>query len=356
MVAVVVAVPVAVVTVIAVIAFATLVALVEMGAPLATLGTGRTVEVQLVDRPPPARVPLSQDHSDVLRRLRGKADDLGRAGAGAAGHDGPRGPVGGNLDVIAPGVILGRMGMSISSSAKDCGEPMFTARNKLSVWSLLVLKRVRKLPSRALAGPSVLAEGALVLATQPVRAQAFPPDDALQFAAAVVAEVVEVVLLGQAAAGRAVAVAASEPATIATVAALADAISRHATVVGLVLGGSLSSSVECPGLLGPVSPLCVRCSWAFCDEPVKAEMLAPCRRPCWPALPYAAGAPAGRRSRPVMALPPLSWHGSVSDRFLASPSVCSASPSECSPAASPSWCPAVWEVSAGRYGLWRTTT
>jgi hypothetical protein len=41
-------------------------------------------------------------------------------------------------------------------------------------WSSFVLNRLVQLPSRALAGASALLEGALVLATQPVRPTAVP--------------------------------------------------------------------------------------------------------------------------------------------------------------------------------------
>jgi hypothetical protein len=55
-----------------------------------------------------------------------------------------------------------------------------------------VLKRVLKLPSRALAGRSAPLEGALVLATQPVRLRGAPLSVAVQLTAANVVLVVEV--------------------------------------------------------------------------------------------------------------------------------------------------------------------
>ena len=51
---------------------------------------------------------------------------------------------------------------------------------KPGAWSSLVLKRVLKLPSRALSGASALLEGALVVADQPVRSRAKPLADAEQ--------------------------------------------------------------------------------------------------------------------------------------------------------------------------------
>jgi hypothetical protein len=60
-----------------------------------------------------------------------------------------------------------------------------------------VLKRVLRTPSRALAGTSELPEGALVLASQPVRARMAPLSTALQLTGGnvvlVVDDVVEVV-------------------------------------------------------------------------------------------------------------------------------------------------------------------
>src|SRR5271169_1870606 len=61
----------------------------------------------------------------------------------------------------------------MASSSKVRAEPRSTRMAKPGAWSSLVLKRVLKLPSRALAGGLVL-EGASVLATQPVRARAVP--------------------------------------------------------------------------------------------------------------------------------------------------------------------------------------
>jgi hypothetical protein len=68
----------------------------------------------------------------------------------------------------------------MASSSKVRGEPMSTRKAKPGVWSSLVLKRVLKLPSRALAGASAALEEASVLATQPVRLRAVPLAEAAQ--------------------------------------------------------------------------------------------------------------------------------------------------------------------------------
>ena len=72
------------------------------------------------------------------------------------------------------------MGTSIWSSSKLWAEPRFTSKYKPAVWASPVLKRVLRTPSRALAGTSELPEGALVLASQPVRARMAPLSTALQ--------------------------------------------------------------------------------------------------------------------------------------------------------------------------------
>jgi hypothetical protein len=70
----------------------------------------------------------------------------------------------------------------------------------------LVLKRVAKSPSNALAGASALLDGALVLATQPVRSKAVPLTVAEQAepgtAVVVVVEVVLVAAAGEIAGAR----------------------------------------------------------------------------------------------------------------------------------------------------------
>jgi len=79
----------------------------------------------------------------------------------------------------------------------------------------LVLKRVAKSPSNALAGAPALLDGALVLATQPVRSKAVPLTVAEQSepgtAVVVVVEVVPAAAAGEIAGAR-------KPATIASVA------------------------------------------------------------------------------------------------------------------------------------------
>ncbi|MGO9525845.1 hypothetical protein, partial [Mycobacterium sp.] len=64
-------------------------------------------------------------------------------------------------------------------------------------WSLPLLKRVAKLPSRAWAGASALPEGVLLLATHPLRSRAVPLTDAEQLepGTAVVVVVVGTVVL-----------------------------------------------------------------------------------------------------------------------------------------------------------------
>ena len=89
------------------------------------------------------------------------------------------------------------MGTSIWSSSKFWAEPRFTLKYKPAAWASPVLKRVARTPSRALAGRSALPEGALVLATQPVRPRMVPRSAALQLTGGnvvlVVDDVVEVV-------------------------------------------------------------------------------------------------------------------------------------------------------------------
>src|ERR1019366_499283 len=69
----------------------------------------------------------------------------------------------------------------MASSSKVLAEPMSTRMAKPEAWSSLVLKRVLKLPSRALAGASALLEGASVVADQPVRSRKVPLTGAEQF-------------------------------------------------------------------------------------------------------------------------------------------------------------------------------
>jgi hypothetical protein len=73
------------------------------------------------------------------------------------------------------------LGTSIATSSKACAEPKLTWKYKPVACARLVLKRVVSLPSSALAGASAALEGALVLATQAVRAKAVPLTDAEQF-------------------------------------------------------------------------------------------------------------------------------------------------------------------------------
>src|ERR1017187_7814833 len=110
----------------------------------------------------------------------------------------------------------------MASSSKARAAPRSTRMAKPEAWSSLVLKRVLKLPSRALAGASALLEGASVVADQPVRSRKVPLTGAEQFepgTAVVVVVGAVVVVVVAAEAGEMV--RARKPPTMASVATTA---------------------------------------------------------------------------------------------------------------------------------------
>src|ERR1700677_742035 len=67
-------------------------------------------EVELVHGPPVGAYRLGKRHLEVLVGLGRKAHDFGAAGAGAAGDCCPAGAVTGDLYLVTPGVVPGRVG------------------------------------------------------------------------------------------------------------------------------------------------------------------------------------------------------------------------------------------------------